>query len=199
MSQLPTCADSDGGLARGPIAHIGRVAERNGAILIRHLTHADKIDAFARHSDFGVIVLNMARTSTSRWIFDVAHEIGHFVLHREIETGSKETEAQANYFASCILLPRKTFGREFRSARISWPHVFDLKRRWRVSAAAIIKRAYDLNLLDPVAYRRCYQYMSVRGWLKTEPWEPEFAGPEWLTSAFDLAATRFRVSPAEPM
>ena len=183
-------------LGQGPITHIGRVAEHNGAVMIRHLTHADKIDAFARRQDFGVIVLNMARTSTSRWIFDVAHEIGHFVLHSGIETGSKETEAQANYFASSILLPRKTFGREFRSKPFSWAHVFDLKRRWFASAAAIIRRAYDLNLLDPVAYRRCYQYMSVQGWLKAEPYEPEFVGPEWITSAFDLAAKRFKLAPA---
>ena len=184
------------GLGQGPISHIGRVAERNGAILIRHLTHADKIDAFARRSDFGVIVLNMARTSTSRWIFDVAHEIGHFVLHSGVETGSKDTEAQANYFASSILLPRKTFGREFSSSGFSWAHIFGLKRRWLVSAAAIIRRAYDLNLIDPVSYRRCYQHMSVQGWLKAEPGEPDFAGPEWLTSAFDLAATQFGVTPA---
>ena len=184
------------GLGQGPITHIGRVAEHNGAVLIRHFTHADKIDAFARRSDFSVIVLNMARKSTSRWIFDVAHEIGHFVLHSGIETGSKETEAQANCFASSILLPRKTFGREFRSKLFSWAHVFGMKRRWLVSAAAIIRRAYDLNLLDPVYYRRCYQYMSVRGWLKTEPDEPEFVDPEWLTSAFDLAAKRFQIEPA---
>ena len=184
------------GLGQGPISHIGRVAEHNGAILIRHLTHADKIDAFARRSDFGVIVLNMARTSTSRWIFDVAHEIGHFVLHGGIETGSRATEAQANCFASCLLLPRRTFTREFRSSRFSWSHVFSLKRRWRVSAAAIIRRAYDIGLLDAITYRRCYQHMSTRGWLKAEPWEPEFVGPEWLSSAFDLAAMRFGLQSA---
>ena len=38
--------------------------------------------------------------------------------------------------------------------------------------------------------------MSVRGWLKTEPYEPEFVDPEWLTSAFDLAAKRFQLEPA---
>ena len=131
-------------LGQGPISHIGRVAEHNGAVLIRHLTHADKIDAFARRSDFGIIVLNMARTSTSRWIFDVAHEMGHFVLHRGIETGSKETEAQANLFASALLLPRKTFAREFRAKPFSWAHVFELKRRWLTSASAIIRRSVTI-------------------------------------------------------
>jgi Zn-dependent peptidase ImmA (M78 family)/transcriptional regulator with XRE-family HTH domain len=183
------------GLGLGPIPHVGRVAEHHGVVLVQHLQHADKIDAFARRGEHSIIVLNTARTSTSRWIFDVAHELGHFVLHHGIETGSRETEAQANYFASALLLPKATFGLEFRSRPFSWPHVFELKRRWFTSAAAIIRRAFNLSLLDAVAYRRCYQFMSIQGWLKKEPHEPEFVGPEWLPSAFLLAET-FGLTPA---
>jgi Zn-dependent peptidase ImmA (M78 family)/transcriptional regulator with XRE-family HTH domain len=177
-------------LGLGPIQHIGRVAERNGAVLVQNLQHADKIDAFARRGQHSIIVLNTARTSTSRWIYDVAHELGHFVLHSGVETGTKQTEDQANEFASALLLPRKTFGREFRDSTFSWAHIFALKRRWCTSAAAIIRRAFDLSLMDAIAYRRCYQYMSAQGWLKREPYEPEFAGAEWLTSAFALASQR---------
>lgn len=181
-------------LGVGPIPHVGRVAEKNGVILVQHLRHADKIDAFARRGQFSVIVLNTARTSTSRWIFDVAHELGHFVLHEGLETGSKETEEQANFFASAFLLPRKTFAREFRARPFSWTHIFDLKRRWFISASAIIRRAFTLSLIDAITYRRCYQYMSMHGWLKREPHEPTFAGPEWLPSAYALAASRFQMT-----
>ena len=38
--------------------------------------------------------------------------------------------------------------------------------------------------------------MSARGWLKREPNEPEFFGPEWSKSAFALARDRFGVTPA---
>jgi Zn-dependent peptidase ImmA (M78 family) len=127
----------------------------------------------------------------------VAHELGHFVLHDGIETGSKETEDQANAFASALLMPRRTFGREFSARPFSWTHVFDLKRRWLASASAIIRRAFTLKLLDPVTYRRCYQYMSLRGWLKKEPYEPSFVGPEWLMSAFDVAKKRFNMTAAD--
>ena len=185
------------GLGYGPILHVGRVAERHGVILIQHLRHADKIDAFSRRGTHSVIVLNTSRTSTSRWIFDVAHELGHFVLHEGVETGSKNTENQANLFGSALLLPRKTFGREFLAKPFSWGHVFDLKKRWTASASAIIQRAYRLSLIDPILYRRCYQYMSVKGWLKKEPHEPEFVGPEWLMSAFGVARDKFGVAPAE--
>jgi Zn-dependent peptidase ImmA (M78 family) len=161
------------------------------------LAHADKIDAFSRRGEVSLMVLNTQRQSTSRWIFDVAHELGHFVLHAGIQTGDKETEAQANAFASALLMPRKTFGREFPTRGFSWPRVFELKRRWHVSAAAIIRRAFDLGLLDGIAYRRCYQHMSICGWLKKEPHEPPFAGPEWLSSAFALAGRQFNLSPLQ--
>ena len=183
-------------IGMGPIKHIGRVAEGNGVVLIRHLRHADKIDAFARRGARNIIVLNPYRTSTSRWVYDVAHELGHFVLHEGVETGSKETEDQANLFAGAVLLPRRSFAREFAARPFSWGHVMQLKQRWVVSASAIIRRAFELALIHPIAYRRHYQYMSARGWLKREPNEPEFVGPEWLKSAFALARDRFGVTPA---
>ena len=185
------------GLGFGPILHIGRVAELHGVVLIRHLCHADKIDAFSRRGRHSIIVLNTSRPSTSRWIFDVAHELGHFVLHEGVETGSKSTEEQANMFASALLLPRKTFAPEFSAKPFSWARVFAMKERWMTSASAIIRRAFHLSLIDPILYRRCYQHMSARGWLKGEPREPEFVGPEWLPSAFRVARDSFGVGPAE--
>jgi Zn-dependent peptidase ImmA (M78 family)/transcriptional regulator with XRE-family HTH domain len=178
------------GLGLGPIQQIGRVVETHGVVLVHHLEHADVIDAFARRGNFSVIVLNTVRTSTSRLIYDVAHELGHFVLHDGVETGSKESEDQANYFASAFLLPNRVFAQEFRARPLSWTHVFNLKRRWLVSANAIIRRAYNLSLLDAITYRRCYQHMSQKGWLKEEPMEPEFIGPEWLESAFSVASRK---------
>ena len=185
------------GLGFGPIQHIGRIAEHHGVILVQNLDHADKIDAFSRRGTHSIIVLNPSRPSRSRRIFDVAHELGHFVLHEGVETGSKDTEDQANVFASALLLPRRTFTADFLARPFSWEHVFRLKKRWAASASAIIRRAYSLSLMNPILYRRCYQHLSARGWLKAEPHEPEFVGPEWLTSAFAIARDTYGVAPAE--
>jgi len=85
--------------------------------------------------------------SSSVWNFDVAHELGHMVMHRGIRTGNIETEREADVFADAFLMPGGAFGREFQALPFSWDHVFRLKKRWSASAAAIVKRAYDLNLL----------------------------------------------------
>ncbi len=165
-----------------PIMHVGRVMEHAGIILVPHLASA-KVDAFSRTGRTSVIFLNKAISSTSRWHFDIAHECGHLVMHAGIETGTVETEAAADRFASAFLMPRKAFIRDFQS--FSWQHVLELKQRWRVSAAAIVRRAYDLRLIGAVTYRRAYQHMSAQGWRsgKGEPCEPTFQEPELLASA----------------
>ncbi len=166
-----------------PIAQIGRVLENAGVIIVRHLVQSKKVDAFSRHGRTTVIFLNQATPSTSRWNFDIAHECGHLVLHQGVPTGSEETEEAANRFASAFLMPRKAFTRDFGMAPFSWSHVFDLKRRWQTSAAAVVRRCYDLGLIGAIAYRQSFKYMSAKGWTKGEPYEPSFQEPELLSMA----------------
>ena len=158
-----------------PILHVGRVLENAGVPIITNVIDAKEIDAFSRKGEVTLIFLNQFVQSTSRWTFDIAHECGHLVLHSGVPTGNKETEAAADRFASAFLLPRKAFMREFgRSNRIDWRHAFELKRRWRVSIAAIIHRAHDLGVLTDVGYRQAYKYISFKRWNLGEPQEADF-------------------------
>jgi Zn-dependent peptidase ImmA (M78 family)/transcriptional regulator with XRE-family HTH domain len=168
-----------------PIWQMGRVLERAGVVVVRHLVQSTKVDAFSRNGQVAVIFLNNAIESSTRWNFDIGHECGHLVMHRGIQTGDLETEAQADRFASAFLMPRVSFAREFSAVPFSWTHVFDMKRRWHASAAAIIRRAYDLRLITAVKYRQLCQYMSFKGWKKGEPVEPPFQEPELLESALN--------------
>ena len=174
----------------GPILQIGRVLEHAGVVIAAHVVKSTQVDAFSRYGPTTIIFLNQVIPSTSRWIFDIGHECGHFVMHRGFHTGSIETEAQADRFASALLMPRRSFGREFGMRPFGWEHIFELKQRWRVSAAAIVRRAYDLGLLGAVGYRRAFQYMSFKGWrTKGEPCEPTFQPPELLGNALNALGT----------
>ncbi len=169
-----------------PITSMMRVLEqRAGAVATSFAGISEKIDAFSRPGPRDVVVYNPAKESTSRTWFDLAHELGHLVMHRGMETGVPEREDQANQFAAAFLLPRAGFLREFRPATsIHWEHVFALKRRWHASAAAIVRRAYDLQLIGAAQYQRAYKYIHARGWHRGEPEESPAEAPELIPLAF---------------
>ncbi|MHB8412981.1 MAG: helix-turn-helix domain-containing protein [Candidatus Acidiferrales bacterium] len=179
-----------------PIMHVGRVLERAGVIVVPHLSEAKKVDAFSRCGPTSIIVLNQSIRSSSRWNFDIAHECGHLVMHRGIHTGSPETEAAADRFAGAFLMPRSVFAREFRAAtQFSWPHVFALKRRWGVSASAIVRRAYELRIIGAVQYRRAFKYIASKKWATLgEPEEPSFQSPELLVAALSSLGTKVKMT-----
>jgi len=171
-----------------PISNIIRVLENAGVVTHSYNMGTNKIDAFSRNANINIIILNEYKQSTSRSTWDATHELGHLVLHNNSEVDIKEREKQANIFASEFLLPRSGFIGEFGIMRkLNWKHLFNLKKRWKVSVAAIIRRAYELNLIDAIQYRRGYKYIHANGWHLGEPEENELERnkPELLNTAIE--------------
>jgi Zn-dependent peptidase ImmA (M78 family) len=179
-----------------PIKNVTRVLENAGVAVTRFEGLSEKVDAFSRIGQPSVIVLNDKAPSRSRW--DLAHECGHLVMHGGMSPETVEAEQEAHYFAGALLMPRAGFVREFpRTRRIDWERLFRLKRRWRVSLAALVRRAFDLDLIDALRYRQAYKYMSMRGWLRDEPDEVEPEPPELIDVAFRELRQTFGITPAE--
>jgi Zn-dependent peptidase ImmA (M78 family) len=64
-----------------------------------------------------------------------------------------------------------------------------------VSAAAIVRRAYDLGLIGAVEYRKAYKYMAWKNWPTTgEPEEPTIQEPELLGSALQSLGTKVELT-----
>ncbi len=181
-------------LGFGPIHNVTRVLENAGIVVSALVTDERGLDAFGVcTADYGLVVLNTAKGSSSRSIQDCAHELGHAVLHRDAGAARKVKESQARRFAGAFLLPRRTFPREFWSAYrlgLSESRLVELKRRWRVSIQAIVFRARQLDLIGEAEFRRFMKKASIRGWRSgtPEPAEPEPLEPELLARAF----TRYR-------
>lgn len=174
------------GLGFGPIGNLVDLLESNGIIVARLLEDCKSLDAFStwqRHRPF--IFLNTEKGSTSRSRFDAAHELGHLILHSECLQGDKQHEDEANRFASAFLLPRETFLREC-PRRLIWQHFLELKARWKVSLAALIRRARDLELLSEDTYKRGNVARNKFGWRTNEPNEPPAEVPSILTQSVDL-------------
>ena len=84
--------------------------------------------------------------------FDLAHELGHLILHKHILRATerdqyKLMEAQAHQFAGAFLLPLETFANEIRTPVLLDSLLLD-KQRWGVSVAAIIMRLVALGMID---------------------------------------------------
>jgi Zn-dependent peptidase ImmA (M78 family)/transcriptional regulator with XRE-family HTH domain len=176
------------GLGRDvPIDSVTRALENAGVVVTRFHGDAEKVDAFSRSGRRPILVLNADKGSATRSRFDAGHECGHLVLHGGMVTGDPERESEADRFASALLMPRAGFGREFpRSTHLDWPALFRCKKRWGVSVAAIVRRAYDLRLIEAVQYQRAYKYISAKGWRKGEPDEPAHEVPEMIPIAVNV-------------
>jgi Zn-dependent peptidase ImmA (M78 family) len=127
------------------------------------------VDAFSLpFPDRPVIVLGADKNDRARSRFDAAHELAHLFVHREQIWGVKEVEQQAHYFAAAFLMPADDIAHELPS-RPDWPQLFDLKRKWQVSLAALLMRARMLGTMSENTYLTAIKAASVRGWRRVEP------------------------------
>jgi len=91
--------------------------------------------------------------------FTLRHELGHMVMHQSsvayVElTNAAQGESQADKFASEFLMPAEDIAFELGS-NPSLSRLADLKPRWRVSMAALLKRAGDLARISERRSRLC--------------------------------------------
>jgi Zn-dependent peptidase ImmA (M78 family) len=167
-------------LGRSVAQDLAMAAEGAGIILIREETGISQIEGLSDWSTVlgrPFILLSADKDNGYRSRFDLAHEIGHLVLHRHITRPTerdrhKLLEKQAHRFAGALLLPAETF-----AADVRLPPTLDdlliLKHRWGVSVAAIIMRMRAMGLLDEDAQMTLFKRRSARWGAKAEPGDEE--------------------------
>jgi Zn-dependent peptidase ImmA (M78 family) len=129
----------------------------------------DKVQGEALEDFDGMLVANKARTkwlilnnsavrSEGRQRFTIAHEFGHYLLHRhrqqrfecgdaDIETGEgtgRDIEAEADRFASTLLMPLDDFRRQVEGGPISFDLLGHCADRYGVSLTAAALRWIEI-------------------------------------------------------
>lgn len=161
----------DWGVPRGPIDNVVRTLELHGLVTARFRVDAAQVDAFSvPYPDRPVVVLGADKGHRDRSRFDAAHELGHLVMHRNVEPGSKAVETQAHKFAAAFLMPAEDIAAVLPS-RADWPRLLQLKATWHVSLAALLKRSNTLGRMSDGAYLQGVKAMSARGWRTNEPFD----------------------------
>jgi Zn-dependent peptidase ImmA (M78 family)/transcriptional regulator with XRE-family HTH domain len=184
-----------------PITNLVRTLEKSGIAILRYesLTNV-KIDGLSQHSELGrplCAIFAREEPSLSREYFSLAHELGHIVLHARISESrfdsladAKSLEDQANRFASAFLLPAAPFLAALAAPTLNF--FAYLKRQWRASIAAMIRRCYDLNRIDRDEYSRLNIRLSQKRWKVREPLDDvfEIEHPVLLKQVFSTLAER---------
>lgn len=177
-----------------PITSMTRVVENAGAVVVHFSDISDRIDALSIARRRPIIVRSSAKAAAVRLRFDLAHECGHLIMHQGVVTGDRETEEQANRFASAFLIPRAAFAKEFPRTRrgIDWMHLYRMKLRWKVSVRAITRRAYDLGLIDAAQYRTANVHLTKTGQAKAEKYDDtlECESSELMVTALKVLEER---------
>lgn len=178
----------------GPITSMMRVVENAGAVVVHFDDLTDRIDALSMARRRPIIVRSTAKVAGARLRFDLAHEVAHLIMHQGILTGDSVTEGEAHRFAGAFLIPRNAFAREFPRNRrtLDWNALFALKLRWKVSVRAIVRRAFDLCLIDAAQYRTANIQLVKTGQAKAERYDERVAveEPELLRAAVSWVSNR---------
>ncbi|MCQ2009284.1 MAG: ImmA/IrrE family metallo-endopeptidase [Sporolactobacillus sp.] len=163
------------GLGSGPIINLTALCERMGIIIVFMNFNSDGIDACSGIvNNRPYIVLNKDRLSSVRIRFNIAHELGHILLHLKYDKNiisnknhSKSIEREAHQFASSLLMPEEGIVGDLTALGLDY--LVTLKRHWLVSIQAIIYRAEQLGIFtaDYALYLR--QQISRKKWRTVEP------------------------------
>jgi Zn-dependent peptidase ImmA (M78 family)/DNA-binding XRE family transcriptional regulator len=188
-------------LGQGPIANMVALAEWHGVIPVEVEGHSQDLDAFSTWADGRPMVfLAIEKASATRRRYDIAHELGHLLMHGHCVAGDKALEREADAFGGAFLLPRTPFLAEC-PVRLSWPKLREMKQRWGVSMLAIIRRAFDLGVFSEATYRRAHVQYARFGWrTQGEPDEPLLERPTLIArcvAQLDTAGQSVSVTAAQ--
>lgn len=186
------------------------LVEKSG-IFIFEKAIGEEIDVYSlwTNSDRPFIILGNMKRSSVRRNFDIAHELGHLLLHYKVEFTNLDTkehkniENEANLFAGAFLLPKKSFLQDMETvSRVTNPDAYlDLKKKWKTSLQVLGYRAANLGILDSKNHRNFYAALHRKDYLKREPLDESLSiqRPHKIKSIIDLVTKKELIDLREMM
>lgn len=163
-------------LGIGPIPNLTHLLEAAGVIIVREesgFTSMDGVSAWINEKPYIWVASDKASCVRSR--FDVAHELGHIILHKNLTmedcnaTKHKSIEHQADLFAGFFLMPPISISSLFRV--ITLDTLLAQKKKWGISVGAMISQCANAELIDEDQTLRLRKNMSFRKWRTREPYD----------------------------
>ena len=169
-----------------PIKNVVHLLESRGVRVFSLVEDSREVNAFSswQRGTIPYVFLNTMKSSESSR-FDAAHELGHLVLHRHGDPKGKEVEQQANDFAGALLLPRlEMLALAGRCRTVA--DIMRIKKRWNVSAMALVYRLHRVGVLTDWLYRSMCIDLSSKGLRTQEQDSAEREGSLVMKKVFDV-------------
>lgn len=157
------------GLGMRPLGNTIHLVESRGVRVYSLPVDTANLDAFSMYRSGRPYIFLNTQKSGERGRFDVAHELGHLVLHQEhLPVHGPAAEAEANQFASAFLMPKgAVVSKDLRNASVA--ATLAAKSTWQVAAMALTHRLHELSLLTDWGYRANCVQLSRMGYRSSEP------------------------------
>jgi len=152
MEELAVELRKHWGMGLGPIPNLVTLLESKGVLVLPLSEAHTDVDAFSVWNDGRPVILLTQQKAASRDRMDAGHELAHLTGHSDAEPGLKVFEDQAFRFSGAFMAPRESFLPEC-PRRWSYAAFLQLKHRWKMAIAALVRRAYDLGCLSESAYK----------------------------------------------
>ena len=194
-------------LGLNPISNLMMVVQSKGFNVSKMSFRESKLDAFSVWYDGRpYIFLSADKLSNARIRFDIAHELGHLLMHsdyydaEEINKSTKlreKLEHEADSFAGALLMPRATFSSDVYSSSVD--HFINLKLKWLTSISSMIYRCEHLALLSDSQIKYLKNQMTKRGYWYKEPLDTEITieEPCALKQAVNLLLEHNIITPTD--
>ncbi|ALG87083.1 hypothetical protein ACH46_20475 [Gordonia phthalatica] len=155
-------------LGAKPLPNAVQLAESHGVRVYMLPSIAEEVDAFSCWNGGVPYIFLSRRRSPERMRFDVAHELGHLVMHENQALDDAAQEREADRFASEFLMPREALPTQIRSNPTT-AEVLEARSRLKVSAMALTRALHQAGRVSDWHYRQLCIDLSGRGYRSGEP------------------------------
>lgn len=174
-----------------PIPSVVRAVERAGVVVMGSALEIERHDAvsfWSPDSQRPIICFSRGFSGDHNRL-SVSHEIAHITLHQLRNVSPVQAESEAFRFAGAFLIP-STVAREELEQPITLRSLAYVKARWGISIAALIRRCWDLGLVNDVKRTSLEKQLSARGWRKAEPVHVPNESPALVTKMIETSLGR---------
>jgi len=158
------------GLGTAPLPNLVHIAEARGIRVMTLPLESQDVDAFSFWAGSIPFVFLSRNKSPERSRFDLAHEIGHIVMHSRSEEDpgtDHDRESEAQRFASSFLMDPVALSASLRE-EAAVPEILNAKRSFGVSAMALARALHDAGRTSDWIYRQNCVRLSQLGYRSTE-------------------------------